>query len=470
MVNFAGVQIKVYLCGVFVKTTMKKSYFFLFFSFVPLLLSCSKKDTTSVTYDTTDATVRTFALAAQDSFPGLAAAVFTVDQRLDTGLIAPKDGDSLLYGTCLTKVVPRVTFNSRPSAAVYYVGDTSFIYTGYDTVDLTQRPVYLRVYAANRTDEKYYRIEAYAHQTDPDEYKADTLLTRIGQTDEPMHVLKRGNDFYAYMTDGYTVTMRVSGDAVSWSDAETVTGLPENAVLSQIVVDSVSLDFCYIADTSFYRSSDGVTWTGCKLPFADELFNIDATLFSFGNKIWFVATSGGKTYLAGFDTQTEITDWQQAVPETFPVNDMATVVFRSVSGFKTALVHGGFDREGRMIPNSWTLEESGGGFRLLCLNESRYAQPAIAGAALVSYADHVIRFGGMFPDGTLSGVYESDSEGLFFAAADTAHLPVPKGMSPRYRQSAIVQGEYIYLFGGQDHSRYYTDVCRVRLNSIGWSK
>ena len=89
---------------------------------------------------------------------------------------------------------------------------------------------------------------------------------------------------------------------------------------------------------------------------------------------------------------------------------------------------------------------------------------------MVSYADRLIRFGGLSEDGSMNGIYESYSEGLTFAPADTAHLPVPKDFAPRYRQSVFVLGDYIYLIGGQDHTKYYTDIYRVRLNSINWKK
>lgn len=447
---------------------MKRSCLSLLFFACLALLSCSNNSSTSVTYDVTDATVNSFALAAQDSFPGLGVAVFTVDNRLDTGLIAPRDGDSLLYGTPLTQVVPRVTFNSRPSAAIYYTGDTSFVYTGYDTIDLTRQPVYLRVYAANRTDEKYYRIEAYAHSIDPYLYRIDTLAAEVVSPACTMHALCRDGGFYAFLSDGYTLLLTRSADGSEWDGAQTVTGLPQNATVRQIVMDSVSSSFYYLSGTSLYRSSDGLAWTESPLPFPVTPFAADATLAAFAGRIWFVASAGEDTYLACYDPQTEQTDVLQTVPADFPVSDFATVVFRSVSGSATALVEGGFDREGRMSDDCWSLEEAGGGFRLLNLGTSRYPRPAMAGATLVSYTGRLVRFGGLTADGSIEGVYESESEGLVFEAADTAHLPVPEGFTPRYRQSAVVRGDCIYLFGGQDHSRYYSDVYRIRLNSIGW--
>ncbi len=447
---------------------MKRWYFSYLILICFALFACNKNTSTSVTYDTTDATVRSFALTAQDSFPGLEAAIFEVEDRSDTGLIAPKDGDSLLYGTRLDKVVPKITFNSRPSAAIYYVGDTSFLYTGYDTVDLTQTPVYLRVYAANRKDEKYYRIEAYAHQTDPYLYHIDTLQSQFASPARASKTVHKDGQFYAFMTDGYTIQMTQSSDATQWTDEQTVTGLTSNAVIQQIVVDSVTSDFCYLAGTEIYRSKDGLVWTINSIPFKETPFTIEATLFAFGKRIWFIATSSETTYLAHYNTESEQVGILQAVPSTFPVSDFATVVFRSVSGCPTALLQGGFNRDGQMSADCWSLEEANDTYRLLNLHTSLYDQPAISGAALVSYAGRIIRFGGLSENGSLNGVYESTSEGLTFSAADTTHLPVPQGFAPRYRLSAIVTNDYIYLIGGQDHTRHYSDVYRVRLNSIDW--
>jgi hypothetical protein len=67
--------------------------------------------------------------------PGLAQAVFTVEERLDTGLVWNKD--SMLYGTRLDKVRPRFTFAATPSSAFLTFPDTTVVLTGYDTLDFT---------------------------------------------------------------------------------------------------------------------------------------------------------------------------------------------------------------------------------------------------------------------------------------------------------------------------------------------
>ena len=45
---------------------------------------------------------------------------------------------------------------------------------------------------------------------------------------------------------------------------------------------------------------------------------------------------------------------------------------------------------------------------------------------------------------------------------------LPEVYQARQKQSAIVRGNDIYLFGGQDQTSSYSDVYRGRLNSIDW--
>jgi hypothetical protein len=52
--------------------------------------------------------------------------------------------------------------------------------------------------------------------------------------------------------------------------------------------------------------------------------------------------------------------------------------------------------------------------------------------------------------------------------ADTAKNQLPEAYQARQKQTAIVRGSYIYLFGGQDRTNTYSDVYRGKLNSIDW--
>ncbi len=84
------------------------------------MTACNQSSTTSSTSSV--AQLSAFSFAKNDSMPGLAQAVFTVEERLDTGLVWNKD--SMLYGTRLDSVVPRFVFAATPGAAYLTMPDT----------------------------------------------------------------------------------------------------------------------------------------------------------------------------------------------------------------------------------------------------------------------------------------------------------------------------------------------------------
>ena len=62
----------------------------------------------------------------------------------------------------------------------------------------------------------------------------------------------------------------------------------------------------------------------------------------------------------------------------------------------------------------------------------------------------------------------SKDEGLNWVKADSTKNQLPEAYSARQKQTAIVRGNYIYLFGGEDADVSYSDVYRGTLNSIEW--
>ena len=129
-----------------------RKYFstFLFFCLI-ILTNCDKKTEST---PSSMAQLSAFSFAAIDSMPGLAAAVFKVEERLDTGLVWNKD--SMLYGTKLDRVVPRFTFAATPGAASLALPDTTVQLTGYDTLDFTKSPIYLTICSQDNSTTKTY--------------------------------------------------------------------------------------------------------------------------------------------------------------------------------------------------------------------------------------------------------------------------------------------------------------------------
>ena len=135
-------------------------------SILAAVLSSCKNNTSTTTVDRSTAQLKSFYFASNDSMPGLASAVFTIEERNDTGLVWNKD--SILYGTSLKRVVPRFIFAATPSAAYLTMADSIVQLTGYDTLDFTKTPIYLTIRSADKSNTKIYRMNVTVHQADPD--------------------------------------------------------------------------------------------------------------------------------------------------------------------------------------------------------------------------------------------------------------------------------------------------------------
>ena len=154
---------------------MRKFFYILIAMMMVFMTACNQSSTTSSTSSV--AQLSAFSFAKNNSMPGLAQAVFTVEERLDTGLVWNKD--SMLYGTRLDSVVPRFVFAATPGAAYLTMPDTVCSLTGYDTLNFSKGPIYLTIQSSDRTTTKVYEIRPTVHQVDPDLYSWEQLTTGI---------------------------------------------------------------------------------------------------------------------------------------------------------------------------------------------------------------------------------------------------------------------------------------------------
>jgi hypothetical protein len=437
---------------------------------LPAVLSCSKSSSTP-SYDTTDPTVSAFGFASNDSFPGLSAAKFLVEALADTGCIRLMEKDSMLFGTSLRQVVPVVRYNSVPSAAIWYLGDTSQLLTGYDTLDFTRSPIYLRVYAADREHEKWYRILPRVHQVDPDRYVWRRTTAQIAPPrSAEQHAMLADGRFCFFTNDGFTTSLFTSSDAAQW-EQQTVTGLPADCHVRTVVYDSLSSLFCYVADTVVYTSPDGAVWdTGFK-DLWDKQWTCLSLLMSFDNKVWAVVRSGDVFRLATLDLKNSLFVLQWEVDAAgFPVSDFSVVPFPGSSDRRQALLAGGYTADGRMTGGCYAFEAAPTGCRMVRLHEGMTGLQPFAGAGMAWYGKRMVWYGGMDNGlALMDGMRVSLTEGMTWTAlTDTTHSPWPADFGARWRVSAFAQGDYIWLVGGQTASGFMTDVWRGRLNSVDW--
>jgi len=442
---------------------MKRFIYIIGLFVVILSTGCDKKESTTTTSSV--AQLKSFAFASNDSMPGLEAAVFTVKERLDTGLV--ENTDSIMYGTSLESVVPRFTFAATPGAAFVTTPDTVCTITGYDTLDFSKRPIYLTIRSSDNTNTKTYEIQAFVHQVDPDLYTWTQLTDKIYDPDDSeQQVVEMGDDFILFAYNGFAIHTYRSSDGITWTSNGAVTGLPAGTKVRQIISTGDTL--YYGADSTVYRSVNATTWTAHKTP-----FNVQTILLYWNNNVWALVDTAGYELAIWRADSLALTGLRPA--GDFPISDFATVCFHSASTRERAMIIGGFADNGRSLNTRWNLEYSthplpDGEYRMQEFSIDRPAFTSLTGVSVVEYNHQLLLFGGVDDKMNYFGrdILISEDEGLTWTKADTTKNQLPAVYQARQKQTAVVRDNYIYVFGGQDTQKTYSDVYRGRLNSIDW--
>lgn len=434
--------------------------------FTIFLVSCEGSSTT--TAPSSVAKLTAFSFAKVDSMPGLAAAVFTVEERLDTGLVWNKD--SILFGTRIDSAVPRFTFAATPGAAWITMPDTTVRISGYDTLDFTKRPIYLTIRSQDNSTLKTYEIRATVHQVDPDLYTWTRLTDAVYPVDDSeQRVVEIGSNFVMMVSNGFELRAYASPDGAEWTDLGSPSGLPAGTRVRQIISDGSTL--YYGQGSTIYTSTDATAWTAHAVS-----KNVVTMLLYWNKKVWALVGEDEQYELATYADGALTLSGLQPLGE-FPVSDFAAVSFHSASERERAMIIGGFAENGRALNTRWNLEYSrhipeNGGYRIEEFSIDRPSFKSLTGISVINYNGQLLLFGGVDDKMTYLGrdILYSEDEGLTWLRADTTKNRLPDTYQARQKQSAIVRDKDIYIFGGQDGSTTYSDVYRGRLNSIGWAK
>ena len=159
-----------------------KRFLYLFIVLTIVVLTACDSTSSSSTTRSSVAQLTAFAFANDTKRPALSKAVFTVEERVDTGLVWNRD--SIQYGTSLDTVIPRFTFAATPGAAFVRTPDTLCVLTGNDTLNFTKQPIYLTIRSADSKTLKTCEIKASVHQVDPDLYAWEQIADSIYPQDD----------------------------------------------------------------------------------------------------------------------------------------------------------------------------------------------------------------------------------------------------------------------------------------------
>ena len=444
-----------------------RKFFYIILLFIPLFWAgCESKTTTNTA--SSIAKLSAFSFAKVDTLPGLAAAVFTVEERLDTGLVWNKD--SMLYGTRIDSAVPRFVFAATPGAAFLTFPDTVVAITGYDTLDFTKQPIYLTIRSADRTNLKVYEIRPTVHQVDPDLYSWTRLTAAVyAEDDSEQRVVELGSNFLMIASNGWTLHAYSSADGADWTNLGEPIGLPAGTKVRQIISDGTTL--YYGQDNAIYTSTDAINWTTHAVSYP-----VRTMLLYWNQLVWALVENGAGYELATYANDALTLSGIQPTGN-FPISDFAAVSFKSASMRERAMIIGGFAENGQSLNTRWNLEYSShpqpnGTYRLEEFSIDRPAFTSLTGISVIEYNDQLMLFGGVDEKMQYFGrdILVSQDEGLNWTLTDTIKNQLPAVYQARQKQTAIVRDNNIYLFGGQDQYTTFSDVYKGRLNSIDWDK
>lgn len=435
-----------------------------------ILIACE----TPTTITTSDENrVQTFTFYEDTLNPGLTQATYKIEHRTfpDTGLIYCKD--SLKFGTRLDSVVTYITYKATPGSATFYLPNDTIISTGYDTLDLTQKPVYLQVLASDMTSERWYRIEVHAHQINPDLYVWEKLVDNIFPPQNcETKAFYINNQFVLYVNNGLSTQIYTSKDAQTWSKSNIQTNLPTPCNVRDIVQQGNTL--YYIAKEQLYKSTNLHDWTIVDYSTASKPINM---LLAYNNHAWCIIQerSTERLQLATIqhDQIVPMTNIDGLIdgylPNEFPISDFAATAFESSSERPRAMIVGGRDINGNPVNSRWNFEylPTDKKYRLTDFSISQPTFDTLTGASIIQYNEQLMMFGGTNNDLEWnSNILYSDDEGMNWYVPDTACNQLPMEYQSRQNQSVIVNQNSIYLIGGQSHTTAFSDVYRGRLNSL----
>ena len=453
-----------------------RQYLFILFILASSLVACNQSE---VGETSSENRVHTFTFYEDTLNPGLTQATYKIEHRTysqehpDTGLIYCKD--SLKFGTRLDSVVPYITYKATPGSATFYLPNDTIVSTGNDTIDLTQKPVYLHILASDMKTERWYRIDINVHKINPDLYVWEKLVDNIfPKQDCHTKAFYFNNKFVLFVNNGVSTQIYTSSTmAESWDQSsDPLIGLPTPCYVKDIVQQNDTL--YYIDKGQLYTSTNCFTWTATD--YSNASFKPINMLLPYNGLAWCIIQERDSNLMLAtiqnnqITPQTNIEGYENGyIPNTFPISDFAATSFTCSSERPRAIVVGGRKLDGNPVNSRWSFEyiPDENKYRLIDFTISQPSFKTLTGASIIQYDGKLMMFGGLDNDLEWnSNILYSDDEGMHWYVPDTACNQLPMEYQSRQNQSVIVNQKSIYLIGGQSHNTSFSDVYRGRLNSL----
>jgi len=429
------------------------------FSFLLLIIgilsSCFGTETTTTS---SDASFVSLTFAANDSIPYLNTAKFSLDGDGKTIV----NIDSLPFKTRVDSVNPTFSFKSTAGTILYFdksvykYNKDSALITGKDTIDF-RNPVGVRNYASDGKTYLRYNVKVNVHKVDPELYiwtKASDKLSSINALSQKTILFN--NTFFYYLNDGTNGYLYNSTDGNSWNTA-VVNGLPTNTPLTDLTQFNSKL-FVTQDGYNIYSSTNGFTW----VKKSTSEFTFKSLLFGLNGKLWAVVQAKSDlSYHFANSADGDIWTMLGEIPNSFPLNDFASITFSTVTGKSKGVVVGGVSTSGFALRTSWSTED--GNYWVNFSTENNSLE-AVQGASVIRYDNKLLLFGQVDAYEPIPVYQVSIDEGLSWQTPDTLRNKLPKSYTSRRYGSVVVYNNKIYITGGKSGSTVYTDLWIGMLN------
>lgn len=425
-------------------------------------------DTEEVEYSP-DATIHDFAL---NSILGVNYE-FTIDQFGPDGVGLIYNQDSLPVGS--DTIIDRILINTLATASGIITtknakGEDS-LFNQNDSIDFRgtmEKPMRIKVWAADMQYTKEYEISVRVHQQDPDSMNWTKMTDNFADFSGYQKTVILDDNLLIYTSN--TAAYKSSGDVFSkgrdWTQIS-VTGLPDNTILSSIISFGGKL---YATNgESAYVSSDGASWDAATD--LNKNGKVEMLIASFPDNeddlqhisgIAGIINNEGQSKYAM--TNSDATAWNissKIADKEFPLENLSATSYLTATGIQTTAVMGKNRNASDTTSVAWISQDGLEWIPLETSSTTAYC-PNLNNPSLFYYDDALLAFGGDFKT-----FYTSETGIAWYQADKKIFLPTEfKDRADNY-STVVDKDNFIWVIWSNGGAN---EVWRGRLNKFGFKR
>lgn len=425
-------------------------------------------DTEEIEYSP-DATIHAFAL---DTVHGVNYK-FTIDQFGPDGVGLIYNQDSLPVGS--DTIIDRILIKTLTTASGIITAknaegqDTLFNYS--DSIDFRgtmEKPMRIKVWAADMQYTKEYTISVRVHRQDPDSMNWTKMTDNFANYSGYQKSVILGEDILVYTAN--TTAYKSSGDVInkgrSWAQVS-VTGLPENIKLSSLIAFGEKL---YATNgEKVYVSSDGASWSLATnlnkngkvemliAPFPKN----EGNLLDISGIAGIINNGSQSTFAI---SNSEATTWNissEEVGSDFPLDNLSATSYLNATGIQTIAVMGNNRNASDTTSVAWSSQDGLLWIPLKTSSTTAYC-PKLDKPSFFYYGNTFWAFGGKFET-----IYTSEAGLAWYKADKKIFLPAEFKDRGNNYSTVVDKDNFIWVIWSNGDAN---EVWRGRLNKFGFAR